>query len=521
VAVLTAGSAAAAPATLPRTAAVAESTEVPAKVAVSGSFPASLVAKEVIYNNQVDGLQQRKTKLTTEKSSLTRSAARFNAATDAYNKRDAACGTRIQTHNQKLAAYNADVDEYNATDHDFLLPDEQGAYDAAVARKEQLDTEGTALSEEKASIDGEQQQLDVEEAQLSAQKAQLATDMANHNAAGDTWTADQQRLAATHQELLGEMVTALEELLTAPPAQAAAMAGGGDAPEPASPAQAAQAPGGDPASRAGQVTSLASYAVRNHLPVRFQPSVVRLSPGAASKVSASKAAQLPLSVTYDGLAPEADGNYLALLVQSGDAGTDQGASAFGDVLTRGGRATATVDGSPVVVDRAITVPDDDRVDDPCNTGALFIGSIVYLPRHKQAGECVASGAYGQLGPQNYTGDDRPSLGFALPGLTTLPWNNRSRGHLIGYAMGGENKDTRNFVPLYQKANQWMYNNAEEAVVKSIKAGGHVYVEAYPVYGNPDSPVPTSVKYYTDGDVKKECVIQNNATGAGSHCENGS
>ncbi|MDF2269320.1 DNA/RNA non-specific endonuclease [Streptomyces coacervatus] len=167
--------------------------------------------------------------------------------------------------------------------------------------------------------------------------------------------------------------------------------------------------------------------------------------------------------------------------------------------------------------------DDDqgKKKDSCNTGAGFTNpGIVYLPRHKQAGECVATGAFAQLTQANYTPPPRPKLGFALPGLNSLPALNRSRAHLIGFAMGGSNTDTRNFVPMYQRANQWMYDHAEDPVVEAIKGGGSVYVEAYPIYGNKKSTVPTAVQYFTSGSVQEECVIKNNATAAGSYCQQG-
>ncbi|KIE25827.1 hypothetical protein LK08_17360 [Streptomyces sp. MUSC 125] len=87
-------------------------------------------------------------------------------------------------------------------------------------------------------------------------------------------------------------------------------------------------------------------------------------------------------------------------------------------------------------------------------------------------------------------------------------------------MGGSNTDTRNFVPMYQEANQWMYDHAEDPVVTAIKSGGSVYVEAYPIYGNKNSTVPTALEYFTSGDVQMECVIKNNPTAAGSHCQRG-
>ncbi|MER5800961.1 DNA/RNA non-specific endonuclease [Streptomyces mirabilis] len=525
--VLSAGPAAAATSTMPRTATAPASTEVPASVSVSGGLPSDIVLKDVIpYNNKVKELERRKTELTTEKQSLTKKAAKVNSQTDTYNTKDATCAARVKAHNSKMDAYEAKVDAWNSTSHDYVVPEQRAAYEAAVAEKEKLDAEGVALHQETASINAEQKQLDVEEAQLGVEQAELTTEMTDHNAQVATWTSDQQQLETQHQQLLVEIATALQDQLDTPPTQATSMAQGGDATGPLEPtAQAAQAPGGDATSRAGQVASISYYAVKNKAPVKFQPVVAQLSPSTISKQSASAAAQLAPTATYDGLLPEENGHYKAIEIQTSTANTSQGRTAFNNALAHGGQATARLNGRPVVIDGTVTVPADDRTKDRCNKGPSFtdrgIFYIVYLPLHEQAGACVASGAFAQLGLRNYTNGKRPRLGFPLPGLTTLPLDNRARGHLIGYAMGGSNKDTRNFVPLYQQANQWMYTHAEDPVVKAIKAGGSVYVEAYPRYGDPDSVLPTSIDYDTQGDVQEECVIKNNPTGAGSHCRKGS
>ncbi|MDY0815647.1 DNA/RNA non-specific endonuclease [Kitasatospora purpeofusca] len=156
--------------------------------------------------------------------------------------------------------------------------------------------------------------------------------------------------------------------------------------------------------------------------------------------------------------------------------------------------------------------------DRCNTGAGFDGSKVYLPRREQAGECVASGAFAQLTQADYSPPPRPRLSFPLPGLASIPADNRARGHLIGFSMGGSNSDSRNFVAMYQKANQWMYENAEDKVVKAMKAGGNVFVEILPVYGNSSSPVPTSVKFFAFGSVEVNCDIANTPDATGSSCK---
>lgn len=107
---------------------------------------------------------------------------------------------------------------------------------------------------------------------------------------------------------------------------------------------------------------------------------------------------------------------------------------------------------------------------------------------------------------------RPKLGFVLPGFDDLPGDNKSRGHLIGYAFGGSNTDTRNFVALFQQANQSMFTYAEEPVLNAIKNGGHEFVEVRPYYGIPGDPRPTTVWFTAVGTVNEHCVVYNVPTG---------
>jgi hypothetical protein len=152
--------------------------------------------------------------------------------------------------------------------------------------------------------------------------------------------------------------------------------------------------------------------------------------------------------------------------------------------------------------------------DPCDIGAGSNdkGNIVYLPLHEQAGECVATGASTSLDQSDYTPPLRPRLGFALPGFQSLPVDNRSRGHLIGFAFGGSNTDLRNFVAMYQKENQRMFTYAESPVLKAIQQGGHESVEVMPVYGDPTSPGPTQVNFTAQGTTDVSCTFNNDSTG---------
>ncbi|MGC9536878.1 hypothetical protein [Streptomyces sp. UG1] len=69
-------------------------------------------------------------------------------------------------------------------------------------------------------------------------------------------------------------------------------------------------------------------------------------------------------------------------------------------------------------------------------------NIVYLPRREHAGQCVATGAFASLTQADYTSPPRKKLDFPLPGLQTLPVDNRARGHLIGFTMGGSGRKFR-------------------------------------------------------------------------------
>ncbi|WP_327301845.1 DNA/RNA non-specific endonuclease [Streptomyces goshikiensis] len=92
----------------------------------------------------------------------------------------------------------------------------------------------------------------------------------------------------------------------------------------------------------------------------------------------------------------------------------------------------------------------------------------------------------------------------------MPGKNRARGHLIGFAMGGSNTDTRNFVAMYQSANQAMYDHAEDKVVNSIKKGGNQFVQVTPVYDDPTPVIPTKVNFISTGTVDVRCEFDDTA-----------
>jgi hypothetical protein len=145
------------------------------------------------------------------------------------------------------------------------------------------------------------------------------------------------------------------------------------------------------------------------------------------------------------------------------------------------------------------------------------GTYIYLGFHEQAGQCVASGATAELNSGAYARGMRPKLSFDLPGLDDLPSGNYARGHLIGYAMGGSNVDLRNFVPLYQSMNNTESKVMENPIVAALSAGGHEHVSVVPIYGDPDSPVPTGLVYNATGSYNKSCTFMNTPSGKNYWC----
>jgi large repetitive protein len=85
---------------------------------------------------------------------------------------------------------------------------------------------------------------------------------------------------------------------------------------------------------------------------------------------------------------------------------------------------------------------------------------------------------------------------------------RARGHLIASVYGGAGNLPENFVPMYQVANQLMYNTIEQRVEKSLKAGGHVYLWVRPVYDGKNPLIPSSIAIVARGDVDDNCYVVN-------------
>lgn len=166
-----------------------------------------------------------------------------------------------------------------------------------------------------------------------------------------------------------------------------------------------------------------------------------------------------------------------------------------------------------------------RQQDPCRNGSMTSpnGHITYGTLEQApgmpAGVCRATGTVGDLDKSDIVKGKRPSLNFDLPGQDMLPYgvskkgnpySQGSRGHLMAFIYGGSNKDLRNFIPLYQPANQAMYDLVEDEVYANLDAGGTVHLQVTPVWGvNP--VIPAGIEMDASGGVSKHCIISNSLT----------
>jgi hypothetical protein len=156
-------------------------------------------------------------------------------------------------------------------------------------------------------------------------------------------------------------------------------------------------------------------------------------------------------------------------------------------------------------------PDAERRD-PCDRGPSGLGTnIEYFPLERAPGtnSCRATGAVATLTLADVR-DERVDPTVTPDGYNHLSMN-PARGHLIASVYGGEGDLLENFIPMYQIANQLMYNTIEQRILKSPRKGGRVEVTVIPVYNGPDPLIPSSVIVHTRGDLVDDCRIENTLT----------
>jgi hypothetical protein len=150
--------------------------------------------------------------------------------------------------------------------------------------------------------------------------------------------------------------------------------------------------------------------------------------------------------------------------------------------------------------------------DPCDHGPVGVGrNIEYMPLEEAPGGegCRATGAVAQLSEDDVR-KKRVDAGVDPDGFFNLEAE-PARGHLIASVYGGAGNVLENFVPMYQPANQLMYNTIEGRIERSLKAGGHVNLVVIPRYSGRDPLVPSSIVVIARGDVDDDCFIVNTRT----------
>ncbi len=409
------------------------------------------------------------------------------------------------------------MEAYNAGPHNFTS-DQQAQYDAAQARKAELDAEGAALQKEQDAQKTQRQKLAAEAQQLATEADQLASDEESYDADATSYDSDEQQLEPERAQLLQEITADLQEQLSSPPQEAADTAQGGDAAAPAQSAadeQAAEqapeaAPGGDFASPVDRVAAIASYAAANGLSVQYQPVVARMSPSTIPRLPAPDTAQLPLSVGFDGLLPEPNGHYQAIDVQDGSgapSSIDPGRAAFDDALAHGGQAEATLGGRPIVIDGTTTVPKQKIRDggdcsrpsdtyvkygdrDTAHGGRATAVSACLDKRYRDTHPGTKTTS--EIRPPGYTWATRYA-GF----LRQNPARTVNNCHLLGRQLSGSGTDLRNLVTCGATGNSYVgeklatysMNAFEDEVAAAIEAGGTVSYGVNPVYEG-DRTVPS-------------------------------
>ena len=192
----------------------------------------------------------------------------------------------------------------------------------------------------------------------------------------------------------------------------------------------------------------------------------------------------------------------------------------GRIATGGAAVAATVAGAVALAEACKRLGVCDRPDNSsgCAGGTIEPGRggvYIYGALRMQGGVCAATGAVAAITPDAYVPNERGALGVfgGLPGYYGLPEKNRAHGHLIAYALGGSNSDFRNFVPLYQTANQEEANQIENPITRQFSRGGtgFEFLDVRVVYGNPNTDVPSEIVYSAYGTaLNRKCTFYNTA-----------
>lgn len=342
------------------------------------SGPAQVQALAQQYANDVKTDQQKADQLQTEKGTLDQRAGDIQSREDALTSQATDLKTKADALEKQAEDLDAAITAHNNAPHVFTLPDEEAEYEAYNAEKARLDAQKAALQSQLDGLNGQITKLQGDKSKADADQAQLDADIETHNDAVSALEQDVSRLADERRQMLGRIAELMQNFADVQQACTCSAATGADEAEPpaaaAPPPQARALPsgGGDQAAPARspykQVGGAAAASgasgpgasgptpapIVNPTPVR-----VTLTPSTVSGLSAKQTEDLSPSETFDGLIPEGNGNYAAAQVQPPPgASVPPGQKAFSDVINDGGKATTSIGGKPVTVDRVVPVTAD-------------------------------------------------------------------------------------------------------------------------------------------------------------------
>ncbi len=315
----------------------------------SSDYSASLNTQIATVDQNLTSLVQRAQSLAAQAQSYSQQVAANNQAAAAHDQRVQELQSQIQAHNDKVNAYP------------------NGAPPAIAA---QLNAEAAQENAEAAQLNAEQAQGQATTDRLNAWQQQLSSQL-------DQLTSDEESLVSQRQQMLVQMAAAEQGLLQAFIQALAQPAAGGDSASPPDRSyQQTRVPdsGGDAASTQTQDNSLDLYATQNGVPVDDRPVVASPTPATVSELNGDGAADVDPFRTYDGLVPEPNGDFKALIVDpSASSGAQPKSNPLDNAINKGGKATAVVDGKQITIDRVQHVPNKPVTSpaDPCATPNSF------------------------------------------------------------------------------------------------------------------------------------------------------
>ncbi|MEY9927757.1 putative nucleic acid-binding Zn-ribbon protein [Catenulispora sp. GP43] len=355
---------------------------------LDSSGPAQVQALEQKYETDAQNDEQKANQLADEKTSLEQRAS------DVQNRESTLATQASNLENQSNAltsqvqTLNSEIDAHNAEPHTFQLPDQEAAYAAYNEEKASLDAQKTNLQNQINALTAQSDKLQSDQAKADADQTQLETDVQTHNDAVSALENDVSQLENERQEILSQIDDLLQNYADAQPdgeADAPAAEGGDESEPPAAaapPAQAQALPssGGDEAAPGdteytptgsgtdtGPSGSGSAPAPAAAAPTQA-PVTVTLSPSTVKGLPASQAENIEPSETFDGLIPEANGDYAA---EEAEPPAGQSAppsrKAFADAVNNGGKATTSIGGRPATIDRVVPVTSEPAADEGGDT----------------------------------------------------------------------------------------------------------------------------------------------------------